>query len=408
MHQNPAQRCKQHKIVVISGHSRVLVARRSSTTSRRPATPASTSPRSAPTRPTGRSATRTAAARSSVTRPSRATAPAAAARSTPTTGAPTASWAPPTTRSAPTASPAPPTTIRENSTTTFRDNGAPQRRPQRAARRPRRARTCPRTSSSASCTSATTTPKTTRCGVPAANANGEFAGDRIWRNTGIAANVTTNDRHGTRRLGVGRDPDPGPVPRPAAGRRQAAERDQRPPTRADDSWLLDEGRQRATVPPPGQPGTVNAVKYTRAQRRTGVRCRARTSGRRAPDDDPAIQQATYNILSDMGVQPDTPDEHHASTRRAPTSRRPPPSRVTPSPAHLNQAVTFNALGVHATPTARSSSTSGTSTATGPTRPTPGTTTTVTKTYTTEGNVDVHLRVTDNGGATDFTTRTRDA
>ena len=110
---------------MISGHAEYWSLRASSTASRRPATPASTSPPSAPTPPTGRSATRTAAARSSVTRRSRATAPSGSGAVSANDWGPTASRAPPTTRSALDGIAGTADDHPENSTTTFRDNGAP-------------------------------------------------------------------------------------------------------------------------------------------------------------------------------------------------------------------------------------------------------------------------------------------
>ena len=69
----------------------------------------------------------------------------------------------------------------------------------------------------------------------------------------------------------------------------------------------DEGRQRTTFPPAGLPGTVSAVKYTAP---SGAQVFAAGTmqwslGARVRGRDPRIQQATYNILSDMGVQPQT-------------------------------------------------------------------------------------------------------
>ena len=84
-------------------------------------------------------------------------------------------------------------------------------------------------------------------------------------------------------------------------------------------------------------------------------------------------------------------------RRASRSRpNPTPRATTTSPSTARR---------RSTPTARSSSTSGTSTATAPSRRTRAPTRRHHTSYTAEGTLDVRLRVTDNGGATDLTVRT---
>ena len=63
------------------------------------------------------------------------------------------------------------------------------------------------------------------------------------------------------------------------------------------------------------------------------------------DDDPRIQQATYNIFSDMGVQPETPDR--ASPLDPAGSNQPPVASFTThaEPGSTpNVTITFNALG----------------------------------------------------------------
>ena len=110
----------------------------------------------------------------------------------------------------------------------------------------------------------------------------------------------------------------------------------------DNSWLLDEGRQRGTSPPSGQPGTVNAVRYTAP---SGAQVFAsgtmQWSWGLSNEEDLRIKQATYNILSDMGVQPDSPDQ---ITTDPAGSNKPPVGSftLTPETAHLNQTVTFDA------------------------------------------------------------------
>ena len=104
-------------------------------------------------------------------------------------------------------------------------------------------------------------------------------------------------------------------PRPSTSTHQpergrTALRDQRRRRVNDNSWLQDEGRLRNTAPPPGQPGTVGAVTY-----KAPAGAEVFASGTmywaarpRPANADDRIQQATYNIFSDMGVQPNTPEE----------------------------------------------------------------------------------------------------
>ena len=77
------------------------------------------------------------------------------------------------------------------------------------------------------------------------------------------------------------------------------------------SWLVDEGRNRSTAPPPGQPASANAVKY-RVPSGALVFAAGTIQWYRGlvPSNDsspsPRVQQATYNVFADMGVQPLTP------------------------------------------------------------------------------------------------------
>ena len=204
----------------------------SSTPSRPRVTRASTSPPSAPTPRTGRCATRTTAARSSVTRPSRATGsggsgtrqrqrlgsrrrlghrrrcarPRRHRGHRPTTG--------PRTPPPPSA-----TTVHRRATRTRR------RRPRRAGHAGERAL---RRHVLRRQRQPTTIPLTR---ARRRNAHGEFAGDRVWRRTGLPTNVVDRDRHRHRRLGVGRGPDAGAVSdATAAGREAAHQHDPRPAT----------------------------------------------------------------------------------------------------------------------------------------------------------------------------------
>ena len=289
----------------------------------------------------------------------------------------------------------------ENSTTTFRDNGAPQGDPG-APPGGRVGPDMPENQLFGNMYVGDNDARTFPVTVPAANANGEFAGDRVWRNTGIPTNTTTNigdfvnwewDAVPTQSQYTSRQP--------ANVKRLMATNVQTAP---DNSWIQDEGRLRATTPPPGQPGTVGAVKYTAP---SGAVVFA--SGTMhwslglTEDADARIQQATYNILSDMGAQPGTPDGitvDPGGTNHAPVAS----FSIANNPTRTHTNVTFNG------------STSADSDGTivkyewdldgdGTFETNTGTTPTVTHSYNSEGSVDVRLRVTDNGGATDLSVKT---
>ena len=89
---------------------------------------------------------------------------------------------------------------------------------------------------------------------------------------------------------------------------------------------------------------------------------------------------------------------------------PPPTATfgfTPAQPKLNQVVTFDAAGSTDTAPGTITKYEWDLDGNGTYETNRGTVKTATKTYTAEGPVDVRLKVTDNGGATDFTTRTVD-
>ncbi|MGZ8665930.1 MAG: N,N-dimethylformamidase beta subunit family domain-containing protein, partial [Solirubrobacterales bacterium] len=152
--------------------------------------------------------------------------------------------------------------------------------------------------------------------VPAANARREFAGDRIWRNTGIPRNRSS--QIGTRFVGWEWDAIPTQPQylsrQPEGVIRLSATN---VGTSPGNAWIQDEGRLRSTSPPPGQPGTVNAVRY-----RAGSGALVFASGTMqwsfglSAQPDERIEQATYNVLSDMGAQPRTPSGIAPDRRRS--------------------------------------------------------------------------------------------
>ena len=193
----------------------------------------------------------------------------------------------------------------QNSTTTFRDNGAPPGDPA-APPAGRVGPDMPENQLLGSLYVGDNDARFFPVTVPPATADDEFAGDRLWRNTGISANSTTNI--GSTYVGWEWDTiptQPQYVSRQPAGVKRLTSTNVQ--VADDNSWLQDEGRARATTPPPGQPGTVGAVKYTAP---SGALVFAAGTMKWADglsdDTDPRIQQFTYNVFSDMGVQPDTP------------------------------------------------------------------------------------------------------
>jgi PKD repeat protein len=237
--------------------------------------------------------------------------------------------------------------------------------------------------------------------VPAGNANGDYAADTTWRRTGLPTNASTSIGTGI----VGWEWDAVPTQaqylsrQPAGVKRLSASNT----TATNPSWLQDEGRLRSNTPPGGQPGTVNAVRYTAA---SGARVFAGGTNQwgwgLSSDADPRIQQATYNVLADMTVQPLTPDGitlDPTGGNQAPTAA----FSVSPTPVRPNQAATFNASG--------STDSDGTIAnyewdfdGNGTYEVNAGASATINHTYTAEGNFTVGLRITDNGGATDLTAR----
>jgi YD repeat-containing protein len=239
--------------------------------------------------------------------------------------------------------------------------------------------------------------------VPATNAQQEFSGDRIWRNTGLSTTTTTTI--GTNLIGWEWDAVPTQAQylsqQPAGVKRLT--NTTIPGPSANVQWLQDEGRIYASTAPPGQGAFSQAVKYTAS---SGALVFA--SGTNdwanglAISPDARIIQATYNILSDMGVQPGTPV---GLTLDPPSGPQPPTASftVSPNPVQINQTVTFNGSA--------SSDLDGPITkyewdldGNGTYETDTGTTATTTKTYASSGVYTVRLRVTDAQGDHGTTSR----
>jgi PKD repeat protein len=292
----------------------------------------------------------------------------------------------------------------ENSTTTFRDNGAPPGDPN-APPGGRVGPDMPENSLWGVMYFGDDAGKSFPLTIPAGDATDQYAADRVWRNTGISENTTT--AIGSEMVGWEWDSVPTQAQylahQPAGVKRLTSTN-----TGASGSpvisWLIDEGRQRANFPPPGMDGTVNAVRYTAPSGAqvfaSGTMRWARGLGAEA---DPRIEQATYNIFSDMGAQPTTPEGltlDPGGTNIVPTAS----FTLTPNPVGYNATVTFNG--------AASSDSDGKIAkyewdldGNGTYETSSTTSATATRKYTADAAVTVRLRVTDNKGATDISIKT---
>jgi YD repeat-containing protein len=290
----------------------------------------------------------------------------------------------------------------ENSTTTFRDNGAPNG----DANAPEGGRVGP------------DKPENQLLGnmyygaelqagayplqIPPANPQGQYAGDRIWRNSGIASGATTTIGNNL----MGWEWDAIPTQAQYLSRQPAGVKpltSSTVPLGQNVDWLQDEGRIYAKTPPPGQCPCGQAVKYTAASGALVFAAGTNDwANGLAPNPDSRIIQATYNILSDMGVQPVTPVD---VTLDPPSGPQPPVASfsISPNPAQTNQVVTFDGssstdLDGPITKYEWDLDGNGTYEVDGGASPT------TTKTYTTTGVYTVRLRVTDGQGVRSTTNR----
>jgi YD repeat-containing protein len=240
--------------------------------------------------------------------------------------------------------------------------------------------------------------------VPPGNANEEFASSRVWRNTGISENSTT--KIGENLVGWEWDAIPTQPQylkhEPKGVKSIYATNVQVSKT---NSWIQDEGRLRNTEPPPGQPGTIGGAEYTAE---SGAEVFASGTMQWAYGltsfADERIQQATYNVFSDMGVQPNTPEE---GLHLDPAGANRPPNggfTISQNPAKTNTSITFDGSASH-DPDGTIAKYEWDLDGNGTFETNSGSKATVTHSYTAEGEYTVRLRVTDNNGATDTAVRT---
>jgi PKD repeat protein len=241
--------------------------------------------------------------------------------------------------------------------------------------------------------------------VPAGNAGGEFEGDRVWRNAGLPSNsavVIDKDI-----VGWEWDQIPSPTSplyahaaevEPEGVKRLSQTNTSDP----ESTWLQDYGRERLAEPPPGQPNNVSAVEY-RAASGAYVFASGTMQWAYGFDVDPAIDQATYNVMSEMGVQPGTPEA--GIVLDSPTAPKPPWAafKATPSTVLVGQQVKFDASGTY-DPDASIKQHYWDLEGAGFTVET-GTAATLTHTFSEPGVYSVVLKVLDSEGQEDETTRT---
>jgi PKD repeat protein len=241
--------------------------------------------------------------------------------------------------------------------------------------------------------------------LPAGNAGGEYEGSRLWRNSGVPTNSATI--LGSELVGWEWDQIPS-AESPTYARAAALEPEgvkRISSTNTSDpgsSWLQDEGRERAATPPPGQSSNVSAVSY-RAKSGAYVFSSGTMQWAYGFDRIGAIDQATYNVFSEIGVQPATPAEgivlDAANAPKAPW----PSFKATPAQALVGQQVSFDA-SASSDPDATITNYAWNFEGAGFTVET-GSTPSATHSFAAPGTYNVVLKVRDSKGAEETTTRT---
>ncbi|HUN79482.1 MAG TPA: PKD domain-containing protein [Solirubrobacteraceae bacterium] len=237
--------------------------------------------------------------------------------------------------------------------------------------------------------------------IPAGNPNGEYSASRVWRNTGISTTSTTTLSQPI----VGWEWDqiptqPGYLAQEPEGVKRVTLTNVANP---EDSFIQDAGRARASTPPPGEAPEVSAAEY-RAESGALVFATGTMEWAYGFDVEPVIDQATYNVLAEMGATAATPAED-IKPEAAGTPQPPWPFfKATPQTVYVGEPVTFNASASKdpdATITDYKWDLEGKGTFSTDT----GTTPTLTHTYTQPGTYNVILKVTDSKGQTETTERT---
>ena len=244
--------------------------------------------------------------------------------------------------------------------------------------------------------------------VPATDALGDFAGNNVWRNTGISTTTTTT--FGNDMVGWEWDTIPSassPLYKYAASleppgvRIVAQTAVNNAASDTPDSFIQDAGDIRASTPPPGQPADSTATMY-RASSGAYVFDAGTIEWSNGLGNFQQIDQATYNILSDMGVQPATPETGLVLDPAGQPALPWAAFTVNPNPVHFGDPATFDAsssfVGSGATITDYQWDWGGSN----GTWVDGGTSPTTTHTFATQGTYTVGLKITDSLGRTDVT------
>ncbi len=242
--------------------------------------------------------------------------------------------------------------------------------------------------------------------IPAGNANNEFASSRVWRHTGISTSSSTTLPENI--VGWEWDQIPtqsGYLAQEPAGVKQVTLTNVSSSEDTQDSWIQDAGRARASTPPPGEPANVSAVEY-RAPSGALVFATGTMEWALGFDDEEnsVIDQATYNVISEMGVKPTTPAGD--ITVDTPGEAQPPwPSfTATPTTAYIGEPISFNASASR-DPDATITDYKWDLDNSGKFATDTGTTPTLTHTFTAPGAYKVILKITDSKGQQETTERT---
>ena len=305
----------------------------------------------------------------------------------------------------------------EKPTTTFRDAGAPAGSPNA----PPGGRPGPNTPENSlfgiMYVGDTTNNSSYGLTVPPAEGQDQYSGDSIWRNTGI--NPATGATIGTNLVGWEWDAIPSQPGYLAFEPANVVQLSRTNVNLPGDEWLLDYGMEFGSSPPPGQSNYTEAVKYRAA---SGAIVFASGTMQwswglgphflNKPEDDyteppvessdPRIQQATYNILSEMGVQPQTPTGIVLDGSEGPPTAA---FSVAPSVVTAGQNVTLNGSGSYGVDGASIKDYKWDLDGSGKYATDGGSTPTLTHVFETPGTVTVGLKVTDSNGQTATTTHT---
>ena len=259
--------------------------------------------------------------------------------------------------------------------------------------------------------------------VPPTDSSGDYAGDRIWRNTGI--NPNTGATIGSNLVGWEWDAVPNaasPLYSSFLGSEPSGvvQLTKTPVSAQGPEYIQDYGDVYGATPPSGQPAYTEAVKY-RASSGALVFAAgtiqwpwalgpyfipqpgAGDTYFQAPTntEDPRIEQATYNILSDMGVQPATP----TGITVDPNPNAPQATfTANPTTVVAGSSVAFNASGT-TTPSGTITDYKWDLDGSGNFATDTGTTVTTSHTYTTPGTVTVSLKVSASTGLSTTVTHT---